>query len=180
MSLYVFNRDTLKEKQIREKRLKSSEDKKPGLLNSIFKNKDKDVSKEKKYKPVIAWEKKEIDYGSFHSELSWAPTNDLVAYSKYRYGKYQSLVYDIKVYDQKYNTAKWITNSKRATYPSWSPDGQKLVYVAHNNSIANLYEVEVDKWDQEHKQLTNYTYDTQILSPKYSPDGSIISFLDFR
>ena len=28
MSLYVFNRDTLKEKEIREKRLKSDEDKK--------------------------------------------------------------------------------------------------------------------------------------------------------
>ena len=180
MSLYVFNRDTLKEKEIREKRLKSDEDKKKnknsGFLSRIFKNKDKDVLKEKKFKPVVVWKREEIDHGSFHSKLSWAPTKDMLAYSKYRYGEYQSLVYDIKVFDQKNNSTKWITNSKRATYPSWSPDGQKLVYVAHNNSIANIYEVEVDKWDQEHKQLTNYTYDTQILSPKYSPNGEYIVY----
>ena len=63
--------------------------------------------KEKKFKPVIAWKREEIDYGSFHSKLSWAPTKDMLAYSKYRYGEYQSLVYDIKVFDQKNNSTKY-------------------------------------------------------------------------
>ena len=51
MSLYVFNRDTLKEKEIREKRMQSGEDKKKnknsGFLSRIFKYKDRDVLKEK-------------------------------------------------------------------------------------------------------------------------------------
>ena len=69
MSLYVFNRDTLKEKEIREKRLKSGEDKKKnknsGFLSRIFKNKDKDVLKEKKFKPVVVWKREEIDPVSY-------------------------------------------------------------------------------------------------------------------
>ena len=177
MSLYVFNRDSSEEKETREKRLKSKEqkniDKKSKFLDRILKR-DKERKKIQKEKPIIIWDKEEIDYGNFHPYLKWSPNNDMIAYSKYHYGAYQSLVYDIKVFDLQSKSSKWITSSKRASYPSWSPDGKKIVYVAHNNSIANLYVMNID--GSENTQITSYNYDTQIVSPNYSPDGKYIAF----
>ena len=178
MSLYIFNRDTISEKEIKEKRLQSKEKKnnkdKPTLFDRILKKKDKEIKKNKKDKPIIIWDKEEIDFGNFHPYLQWSPDNDMVAYTKYHYGKHQSLVYDIKILDYKSKSSKWITSSKRASYPSWSPDGKKIVYVAHYNSIANLYLMDID--GTQNKQITSYTYDTQIMSPHYSPDGKYIVF----
>jgi hypothetical protein len=177
MSLYIFNRDSSAEKEIREKKLKSKKqknnDKKTNFFDRILKryNKRKKIQKEK---PIIIWDKKEIDYGNFHPYIKWSPNNDMIAYSKYHYGAHQSLVYDIKVFDLQSKSSKWITSSKRASYPSWSPDGKKIVYVAHNNSIANLYVMNID--GTANKQITSNNYDTQIVSPNYSPDGKYIVF----
>ena len=177
MSLYIFNRDSSEEKEIREKRLKSKEqkniDKKTKFIDRILRRgiERKKIQKEK---PIIIWDKEEIDYGNFHPYVKWSPNNDMIAYSKYHYGAHQSLVYDIKVFDLQSKSSKWITSSKRASYPSWSPDGKKIVYVAHNNSIANLYVMNID--GTENTQITSYNYDTQIVSPNYSPDGKYIVF----
>ena len=84
------------------------------------------------------------------------------------------MVNDIKVYDLDEKSSEWLTQSERATYPDWSPDGQQIVYVAHENSVSNLYTIGGDGSDK--KQITNYVYDTQILNPHYSPDGNSIVF----
>ena len=84
------------------------------------------------------------------------------------------MVYDIKVYDLDKKSAEWLTQSERATYPDWSPDGQQIVYVAHENSVSNLYTMGGDGSDK--KQITNYVYDTQILNPHYSHDGNSVVF----
>ena len=178
MSLYIFNRDSISEKEIKEKRLQSKENKnnkdKPTLFDRIVKKKGGEIKENKKDKPIIIWDKQEVDYGQFHPYLQWSPNNDMVAYAKYHFGKHQSLVYDIKIFDYKLKSSKWITSSKRASYPSWSPDGKKIVYVAHYNSIANLFLMDIDGSNNE--QLTSYTYDTQILSPHFSPNGKHIVF----
>ena len=177
MSLYVFNRDTLAEKEIRNNRLESKKNEKEDkskFLNLFFKDNKNNNTKSSKEKPVIVWDKQEVDYGNFHPYLQWSPKNDMIVYAKYHYGENQSLIYDIKLYDLNTKSSNWLTQSKRATYPSWSPDGTKIVYVAHYNSIANLYTMNVDGSDKE--QITSYTYDTQILNPHYSPDGDHIVF----
>ncbi|GIS71701.1 MAG: hypothetical protein CM1200mP10_12780 [Candidatus Neomarinimicrobiota bacterium] len=67
--------------------------------------------------------------------------------------------------------------SERATYPDWSPEGAQIVYVAHKNSVSNLYTMGIDGSDKI--QITNYVYDTQILNPHYSHDG-ILLFLPWQ
>ena len=62
----------------------------------------------------------------------------------------------------------------RAIHPSFSPDGKKIIFVSHENSVANLYTMNNDGSDL--KQITNFDYDTQILCPSYSPDGAKIVF----
>ena len=84
------------------------------------------------------------------------------------------MINDIKVYDLDKKSSTWLTQSERSTYPDWSPDGQRIVYVAHENSVANLYTMSTDGSDK--RRITNYVYDTQILNPHYSPDGNSIVF----
>lgn len=185
-SLFVIQRDTTKERKQREER-KEEEEKKAkkkiqgkekiqGFFAKLFgkDKKDEKEKKEKKPKPIFIWNKVEVDYGRFHRTLQWSPDGRNVIYSKYHFGEYQSLVNDVKVYNLDTEKSIWLTQSMRATYPDWAPDGERIVFVAHVNSIANLYTMNPDGSDIN--KITDYTYDTQIMNPHYSPDGQSIVF----
>ena len=189
LSLYVFQRDTTKEQKQREKRKKAKEkeekkleeeakekvEKKELSFFAKLLGKDKkDDKKKKKPKPIIIWDKEEVDFGSFHKYMNWSYDGRKLLYAKYHFGKHQAMINDIKVYDLDEKSSEWLTQSERATYPDWSPDGQRIVYVAHKNSVANLYTMSTDGSNK--KQITNYVYDTQILTPHYAPDGNSIVF----
>ncbi|MDP7436617.1 MAG: DPP IV N-terminal domain-containing protein, partial [Candidatus Marinimicrobia bacterium] len=181
MSLFVLQRDTTKEREKREERQEAlekkkdkEEDKEPGFFAKLFGQDKKDEKKKKKPKPIVIWDKEEVDFGSFHKYMNWSYDGRKLAYAKYHFGKYQSMVNDIKVYDLDKKSSAWLTQSERATYPDWSPDGQQIVYVAHENSVSNLYTMNAAGADK--KQITHYVYDTQIINPHYSPDGNFIVF----
>ena len=160
MSLYLAVRDTTFKKR-----------KRYGIITKLF---SKNESEKEEKKQLIKWNLKEIDYGKYHRKLSWSPNNKKVVYSKYHFGENQSLVWDLRIYDLVIKKHKWITDSFRATWPDWSPDGKQIVFVAHKNSISNLYLIKPG--GSELKQLTNYQVDIQIISPSWSPDGSQIAF----
>jgi len=181
MSLYILERDTTKEREAREERKKAKEEtekdaeRKPGFFAKLFgKDEEEDNKQEKKPKPIIIWDKEEVDFGSFHKYMNWSYDGRKLVYAKYHFGEHQAMINDIKVYDLDEKSSAWLTQSERATYPDWSPDGQRIVYVTHENSIANLYTMSTDGSDK--KQITNYVYDIQILTPHYAPDGNSIVF----
>lgn len=164
-SLYIAIRDTTKEEK----------EKSPGFFSRLFSSKkDTEDNKQKKGKPKIKWDLKEIDNGSFHSNLSWSPDGKQVVYAKYHFGKHQSMVWDLRVADAESEKGEWITDSFRATHPNWSPDGELIVFVAHQNNTSNLYSIRPEGSDL--KRLTGYDSDTQILTPRWSPDGSQIAY----
>lgn len=177
MSLFVVQRDSSKENKAREQRLKAekkAEKKvdekkdKTGFFEKRFKKNEHIDKPSEKEKPIMIWDKKEIDFGQFHGSMSWSPNGRNLVYTKYHYGAHQSLVYDLKTYDLETGKSTWITSSSRASYPCWSPNGQQIVYVAHENNVSNLFVISSDGSNKN--QITHFEYDTQIIDPKYSPD----------
>lgn len=58
------------------------------------------------------------------------------------------------------------------TYPSWSPDGQSIVFASNQDGDEELYRVSASGGDV--RRLTNNAaIDT---APKFSPDGSLIAY----
>ncbi len=118
------------------------EDKEPGFFAKLFGQDKKD--EKKKPKPIVIWDKEEVDFGSFHKYMNWSYDGRKLVYTKGHFGNHQSLVNDIKVYDLDEKSSAWLTQSERAAYPDWSPDGKQIIYVAHENSVSNLYTMRAD------------------------------------
>ena len=144
--------------------------------DSDSKNKIEEVDNsniEKKKNPV-KFNKNEIDFGNFHSFLSWSNDNRYLAYSKYHYANNNSKVYDLCLYDTKTGKKKWITENMRATYPIFT-NKNDIIFVAHTNSTSNLFKISTNKLE-ETEQLTFFDGDVQILTPDISSSGSEIAF----
>ncbi|NOZ08569.1 MAG: hypothetical protein GXO91_06795 [FCB group bacterium] len=139
------------------------------------KDKEEQKTDQKKKKPAKPhYQKNEIDYGRFHSFVSWSPDGKLLAYSKYHFGQHGSMLWDIRIYDRESKKGRWVTLNQRATYPTWSPDGNKLTFVSHSRGTSNLFNY--DLAGDTLKKITSYTDDTQILTPAWSPDGRQIAY----
>ncbi|MBF88139.1 MAG: hypothetical protein CMG75_00500 [Candidatus Marinimicrobia bacterium] len=154
MSLFIASRDSLAENK-----------KKEDLKADSIKPQEQ---------PIIIWEKEEIDFGRFHRSFSWSPDGKKIAYAKYHFGVNQSSVWDIRIYDLESKKGRWLTNTGRATYPIWSSDGRSIIYVSHQNRIANLYKVDLD--NSQSKPITKFVESTQIITPNLSFDGKKIAF----
>jgi hypothetical protein len=97
MSLFVLQRDTTKEREKREERQetlekeKDKEEKKdPGFFAKLFGQDKKD--EKKKPKPIVIWDKEEVDFGSFHKYMNWSYDGRKLVYTKGHFGNHQSLV----------------------------------------------------------------------------------------
>lgn len=161
-SIILATRDTLKENKAYRKNLKKSK---------------KKSNKEKIKKPELRWNLKELDNGIFGElipNLDISPDDNLIVYPKYHYGDNQSLLLDICKYDLKSKKKVFLTNSMRANYPKFSPDGKNILFVAHSNSTTQLFTMNIDGTNK--KQITNFKGDVQIITPSWSPNGKLISF----
>ena len=133
--------------------------------------------KPKKVRPK--WKLKELDHGIFGEmtmNLDVSPDNSFIVYPKYRYGKNQSLVYDIWKINVETKKKTLLTNSMRANYPKFSPDGRSILFVAHKNSTTQIYTMDTD--GKNVKQITFNTEDTQVFSPAWRPDGRSIAYAE--
>lgn len=134
---------------------------------SFFKSKKIDSVKQKNYKT------EEIDFGNFHS-FDFSNNSEKLVYSKYHFANKQEMVWDLKLYDLKTKNNFWITNSMRATFPTFSNDNKFICFVAHKNNISNLYLYNLES--KKIEQLTNFNFDIQINSPEFSPDDEKIVY----
>jgi len=160
LSLVVATRDTAKENKIWKKRVEKAE---------------KKGTKPKKVKPK--WKLKEYDSGIFGEliqNLDVSPDGKYIVYPKYRFGTHQSLMFGIWILDLESKEKKLLTPNMRANHPKFSPDGNKIIFVGHENSTTQLYLMNKDGSNIE--PLTMNEGDTQIITPMWRPDGKAIAF----
>lgn len=95
-------------------------------------------------------------------------------------GKHSQVV----VIDAETGEADWITDAERDhSYPSWSPDGKRIVYVRSRRPEKGSYvrsdlfiqSVEGDDEKRELKQLNDKG--GSFIAPNWSPDGIALSFI---
>ncbi len=108
----------------------------------------------------------------------WSPQGDKIAFG---YGRYfQSLqgpaIGDIAIINSDGSHLKILTDSKgNYGFPSWSPDGKKIVYRAATDSVKGLFIVEI-----ETGKITMLTNNSQDNFPGWSPKGDLIAFTSRR
>jgi len=171
-SLFIVQRDTTAERETLEEREK--EHPLSDFFTNLFKSKSDTTDTTKEEKDPVIWKTSEVDYGRFHQVMSWSPDYKQLVYAKYHFGENQSMVWDLCVMESESEKPVWLTQSMRASHPNWSPDGEKIVFVAHKNNTSNLYVILPMGGDA--KPLTQFTGDVQLLNPSWSPDGSKIAY----
>ena len=81
--------------------------------------------------------------------------------------------YDIFVIDIQSREQRQVTFiASRDLYPSWAPDGSRIVFASDAGGVFNLYTV--DENGENRTRLTNSSGDD--IQPDWSPDGSKIAF----
>jgi Tol biopolymer transport system component len=108
----------------------------------------------------------------------WSPDEKKIAFGFGRY--FQSLqgpaIGDIAIVNKDGTGLKILTDGKgNYGFPSWSPDGKKIVFRASTDSLKGLFIIDV-----ETLQITTLTRNSQDNFPTWSPDGSVIAFTSKR
>ncbi len=103
----------------------------------------------------------------------WAPDSRRVVYSGWRDGGYR----DIYIYDRDSEQTTRITADRYLdTEPSWSPDGEYIVFASDRNQVANIYAYELATGKVH--QVTNVI--GGAFEPVISHDGRRMVYVGYR
>ncbi|GAB5537751.1 MAG: PD40 domain-containing protein [Rubricoccaceae bacterium] len=115
--------------------------------------------------------------GSIVGPISWHPDGSQIAYTRSHRGRHGSIVRDLYVVDVATERSHQLTDNRRASSPSWSPDGRQLAFVGVDGPTANVFVLDLETGDE--RPLTAFTGDVQIPTARWSPDGQHIAFSIF-
>ena len=115
--------------------------------------------------------------GALSGPVSWSPDGARIAFSRNRRGRYGSLVDDLYVVDVESGDVRRLTTDRRASSPSFAPDGRRLAFVGVDGETANVYTLDLETGAE--RRLTAYTGDVQITTARWSPDGEAVAFAVF-
>jgi Tol biopolymer transport system component len=92
--------------------------------------------------------------------------------SAYKYGHYKLYLLEL----ESWKITPVASGDGNSTFPTWSPDGEKICYVSDQNGIYNLYVADLDS--SRVFPITNIL--TGCFSPSWSKDGDKIAFSAFQ
>lgn len=83
-------------------------------------------------------------------------------------------VHDIFSYDIVKDKEKRLTNNLRATQPSVSPKGDKIVFTSQKDGTGNICITDIE--GKNFLRLTDFQNGEQVFNPVFAPDGKTIAF----
>ena len=115
--------------------------------------------------------------GAVVGPIAWHPDGTHIAYARSHRGRYGSLVRDLYTVELATERQRQVTDNRRATSPSYSPDGRQLAFVGVAGETANLFTLDLETGAET--AVTAFTGDVQIPTARWSPDGARIAFSIF-
>ena len=120
---------------------------------------------------------------SYDTSPAWSPDGNRIAFSSNRDGRFN---WEIYVIDADGGNLQRLTNNPDPNghpddrYPSWSPDGKRIVFSARRawhveHNLDTTYEIYVIDADGRNEQRLTENRNNE-LSPVWSPDGNRIAF----
>ena len=115
--------------------------------------------------------------GAIQPPVSWSPDGRHLAFARRTRGAYSSLLNDIYMVDADGSDLYRLTYSRRASSPTFAPDGERLAFVGSSGGTANLFLLDLETGQET--QLTHFTGDVQITSARWHPSRELIAFARF-
>ena len=103
----------------------------------------------------------------FGWEFDWSPDSKTIVYTKYEETDTSS-IWAINI-----ETTKKKELAQRAMFPSWSPDGAKIVYAS-----LGISEQALDLWVVNADGSNKRKLTSNALFPSWSPDGTKIVYMN--
>ena len=117
--------------------------------------------------------------GAIEGAIAWSPDGTRIAYSRLHRGAHGTLLNDLYVVDVASGRQRRLTTNRRASSPTFAPDGRRLAFVAAANpdgsssETANVFVLDTETGQET--PLTRFTGVVQITSARWSPDGRQIA-----
>ncbi len=113
--------------------------------------------------------------GGIDGPITWSREGRRIAYARTVRGRYGSLVNDLYVVDVATGDTERLTRSRRASSPTFGPDGQ-VAFIGSTGGTANVF---VLGGDGTEAQLTDFDGDVQLTTLRWNPNGSRLAFARF-
>jgi len=105
----------------------------------------------------------------FHTAISWSPDGRYIALPAKDGGEDALVIYDV---EKRKEVERHLTGLDGLLSPSWSPDGERLVFNGLRDGHSDLYTIRRDGSDM--RRLTHNRHASD--DPVWSPDGRYIAF----
>lgn len=115
--------------------------------------------------------------GTIYAPVTWHPEGTKLAYAREVRGKYGSLVQDLFLVDVESGNEKRLTHSRRASSPSFSPDGTRLLFIGTQAGTSNLFLLDIESGEE--RQVTEFVGDVQLLNALWHPTAPKAAFSKF-
>jgi hypothetical protein len=115
--------------------------------------------------------------GAIQAPIAWSPDGARIAYARTRRGAQGALLRDLYVVDVASKRTRRLTTDRRASSPTFAPDGRRLAFVGVRGGTANLFLLDIETGAEA--PLTAFSGDVQITSARWSPSGRHIAFAAF-
>jgi Tol biopolymer transport system component len=119
---------------------------------------------------------KTLAEGSINEPLAWSPDGKKIAFSRNGYVANGALINDLFAADLQ-GKVRRLTTNRRAVFPSFSPDGKRLAFVASSGKTANVFLLQLDSMQET--QLTHFTGDVQINGLVWHPQNETLALSYF-
>jgi Tol biopolymer transport system component len=108
------------------------------------------------------------------SAFSFAPSGELVAFSRKTLNGYGERYDDLFIYDLQTEETERLTRSKRLSSPAWNPRRTGIAAIQQSGGTTNL--VQVDPATSVITPITNYSKGEQVYTPAWHPNGRTLFF----